>query len=140
MEAELGRSPLYVWRSIWNSRHLLEMGLAWRVGDGSKISVWKDKWVGIHSVGIIQTPVRILQPNAKVSELLDKDFNWWNTDLVKEVFMTEEAELIYGLAVSLRSGEDRRTRRELKVASLLSEVHIIWQRRGLKLTMEAIRI
>jgi hypothetical protein len=60
MEVELGRRPSYVWKSIWNSRQLLEMGLAWRVGDGSKISVWKDKWVGKHLVGVVHTPVRIL--------------------------------------------------------------------------------
>jgi hypothetical protein len=34
--------------------------------------------------------------------------NWWKTYLIKEVFMAEEADLICGLAVSPRSGEDRR--------------------------------
>jgi ribonuclease HI len=59
------------------------------------------------SGGYIQSPVRILDRNAMVSELLDRDANWWNTPIIKEIFQAEEAELICRLAVSPRSGEDR---------------------------------
>ncbi|XP_059431595.1 uncharacterized mitochondrial protein AtMg00310-like [Corylus avellana] len=82
MEADLGRSPSYVWRSIWKARKLLNLGMAWRVGDGSKIGIWKDKWVCRGTVGHVQTLVRILAHDAKVSELIDADTNWWNTALI----------------------------------------------------------
>jgi hypothetical protein len=54
--------------------------------------------------GYIQSPVRILDRNAKVSELLNRDTNWWDTTLIHEVFSAEEAGQICGLAVSPRSG------------------------------------
>ncbi|XP_059442059.1 uncharacterized protein LOC132174415 [Corylus avellana] len=98
MEANLGRQPSYVWRSIWNARRLLVEGLAWRVGDGSKISIWKDKWVSTSTARLIQSLVLILAQDAKVSELLDKETNWWNTTLVHEVFSAEETGLISNMA------------------------------------------
>jgi hypothetical protein len=107
MEACLSKRPSYVWRSIWNSQKLLAMGLAWKVGDGSKISIWQDKWVRM-GTGFIYTSVRILLHDAKVSALLDKDTNRWDTELVQQIFVAEEAESICGMAVSPRSGEDRR--------------------------------
>lgn len=83
------------------------MGMAWRVGDGSKIGIWKDKWVCRGTVGHVQTPIRILAHDAKVSELSDAETNWWNTALIHEIFGPEEATSICGLAISPRNGEDR---------------------------------
>jgi len=45
MEARLGNRPLYAWRSIFNARGVLEGGIRWRVGNGEKIRIWKDKWL-----------------------------------------------------------------------------------------------
>jgi hypothetical protein len=55
----------------------------------------------------LQSPVRILDRNAKVSELLNKDTTWWNLSLIHEIFSTKEAGLICGMAMSPRSGEDQ---------------------------------
>jgi hypothetical protein len=87
LEANLGRRPSYIWRSIWNSRKLLVEGLAWRVGDGSKINIWRDKWVPDLPRGFIQSPVRILAHDAKVCDLVDKDTNWWNVTLFMRFLM-----------------------------------------------------
>ena len=35
-----------VWNSILEGRNLLPSGGKWLVGDGRKIKVWKDKWLG----------------------------------------------------------------------------------------------
>ena len=37
--AALGRRPSFTWRSIWNSKKLLEERLVWRVGDDNSISI-----------------------------------------------------------------------------------------------------
>jgi hypothetical protein len=54
----------------------------------------------------LQSPVRILDRNAKVSELLNRDTTWWNLSLIHKIFSTKEAGLICGMAMSPRSGED----------------------------------
>ncbi|XP_022741849.1 uncharacterized protein LOC111293359 [Durio zibethinus] len=44
MEADLGVNPSLTWQSVWAARKVLEMGLRWRVGDGTKIRIWNDTW------------------------------------------------------------------------------------------------
>jgi hypothetical protein len=111
------------------------MGLAWKVRDGSKISIWQDKWVRM-GTGFIYTSVRILPHDAKVSALLDKDTNWWDTELVQQIFVAEEAESICGMAVSPRSGKTDGFGQGLTMVSFRCEVLITWQRTYLKLIME----
>jgi exonuclease III len=118
LEASLGRKPSYVWRSFWNARPLLIEGLCWRVGDGSKIRIWSDKWVPKVVGGYIQSPVSILDQNAKVSELLNRDTNWWDTGLIHEIFSAEEARLICEIAVSPRSGGTGWSGTIIKMANL----------------------
>lgn len=41
-----------------------------------------------------------------MSAFLDHNTNWWNTDLVKSVFNTEEANIICSMVVSPHRGKD----------------------------------
>jgi hypothetical protein len=99
LDTPLSKRPSYVWRSIWNAKRLLEEGLVWRVGNGENIKIWGDKWLPSPTSHTIQSPVHFLNSEAKVGELIDQDTNWWNISLIKERFMEEEAEMIYGLSI-----------------------------------------
>jgi hypothetical protein len=55
----------------------------------------------------IQTPVSILDNEAKVCKLIDPDTNWWNIPLIKELFREEEVEMICGMAICPRTQQDR---------------------------------
>uniref|UniRef100_A0A803N9D5 Cation efflux protein cytoplasmic domain-containing protein n=1 Tax=Chenopodium quinoa TaxID=63459 RepID=A0A803N9D5_CHEQI len=44
LDSCVGFDPSFVWRSVWGAKSLLLEGLKWRVGTGSKISVWSDAW------------------------------------------------------------------------------------------------
>ena len=35
----------FAWQSILKARHVIEKGMLWRVGDGSKIRVFHDNWI-----------------------------------------------------------------------------------------------
>ena len=96
-----------MWRSIWNAKFLLKEGLVWRVGDRRKIKIWGEKWLPSPSTHAIQTPIRILDSEAKVCDLIDPDTNWWNISLIKEIFIKEEMEMICGMAICPRSQQDR---------------------------------
>jgi len=67
MDSELGKRPSYAWRSIWQAKSLLEEGLMWRVGNGEKIKIWKDRWIPASTSHKIQDPVRVLSTAAKVA-------------------------------------------------------------------------
>lgn len=53
----------------------------WRVGDGNLIHIWQDSWIPTPSTYYIQSPVRLLDLDAKVSALIDDATKWWNAPL-----------------------------------------------------------
>jgi hypothetical protein len=106
LNTPLGRTS-YIWRSIWNARRLIREGMVWRIVNGRTVSIWYDKWAPLPTGGYLQSPVSILSRDAKVSELLDYETNWWNVNLVKEVFSVEEMEAICSVPVCPQSGEDK---------------------------------
>lgn len=73
------------WRSILAERPLLEKGTRWRVGNGTKIKIWKDKWIPRLSSFKIHSLVRGLENKAIVNELIDPDTKQWKV-LINEIF------------------------------------------------------
>ena len=43
MDAQLGRNPSYVWRSVVAARDTIDKGLRWNVGNGKKVNIWNDR-------------------------------------------------------------------------------------------------
>ena len=59
LNANLGSSPSYSWRSIHSSLDVIRKGTHWRVGNGKLIHIWDDKWLPILSTYKVISP-----PNA----------------------------------------------------------------------------
>lgn len=76
------------------------MGLNWRIGDGSTVWIWHDKWLPTPTAFAVQSPCTRLDAGAKVEELMDKDLGGWNTKLIQEIFNTSEAETICSIPLS----------------------------------------
>lgn len=55
------------------------------------IQIWDDRWLPTPRAHTAQSPVRLLDRNAKVCELLDENRHGWDTELVQENFNEEEA-------------------------------------------------
>jgi hypothetical protein len=100
LEANMGSRPFLVWRSLLASRDLLKEGLLWHIGDGESTRIWGDKWIPQSSSFLIQSPCRILDPEAKVRELMDQNMGGWNEALIRSIFHDYEAELICNLPCS----------------------------------------
>jgi hypothetical protein len=107
LNSQLGRNPSYAWRSIWNSKTLLNEGLIWRVGNGKSIRIWGDRWLPVPSTYTIQTPPHILEHDSQVSSLIDNDTNWWDIQLIRDVFNEEDAALICNIPISPQRQEDK---------------------------------
>jgi hypothetical protein len=45
LDSHLGKRPSFAWKSIWGAKDLLKEWIMWKVGDGSQIKIWGDKWV-----------------------------------------------------------------------------------------------
>jgi hypothetical protein len=74
--------------------------MGWRVGNGEQISIWGDKWLLSPSPHLVRTPISVLQPNAKVSALIDTTSGWWNYPLIEAIFARDELEHIYSIPLS----------------------------------------
>ncbi|XP_062157888.1 uncharacterized protein LOC133865460 [Alnus glutinosa] len=94
LESNLGKKPSYAWRSIWQAKALLQEGLIWRVGNGSRIDLWKDKWIPATPHKILD-PVRIISRDAKVAEIINWEANWWDIPLIEQIFSEETVEQIW---------------------------------------------
>ena len=44
-EAQLGRRPSYIWRSIMAAKGIVELRSRWLIGNGEHVDIWKDRWI-----------------------------------------------------------------------------------------------
>ncbi|XP_042958109.1 uncharacterized protein LOC122293655 [Carya illinoinensis] len=107
MEARVGYCPSQIWRSLMSVKDLIKTGLVWRVGNGRSIKIWKDKWVSIPSTFKVQTPNKILDYNATVSELIEDESKTWKKELVQAIFSQEEAKRICSIPISVKGMDDK---------------------------------
>jgi hypothetical protein len=106
LEANLGRKPSFAWRSIHSSSGLIREGLVWRVGNGEKIRIWEDKWLPTPTTYKIQSPPAVLDPSAKVCELIERNTRWWNISLLEQIFSPDEVKKILSIPLSSTNKDD----------------------------------
>ncbi|XP_059453388.1 uncharacterized protein LOC132183934 [Corylus avellana] len=99
LEASSGNRPSYAWRSIQRSYDLLKEGLIWRIGNGSSVKIWGEKWIPKPNTYKVQSHPHTLDRESVVSVLIDLDTRWWNQPLLKEIFTPEEITLIQTIPI-----------------------------------------
>jgi hypothetical protein len=107
LQAGLGYKPSYIWRSLLKARPLLESGLKWRIGNGEKVRIWGDKWVDKSPNFQIQTPCNVLDPEARVSSLIDPVTGWWDFNRISNSFSAEDTHRICEMVISPLRQEDK---------------------------------
>ncbi|XP_030969612.1 uncharacterized protein LOC115989874 [Quercus lobata] len=73
LNAGLGSSPSFTWRSIFQSIEVIKNGTRWRVGNGRLIHIWEDKWLPTPSTFKVISPPRDFGDYPMVSSLIDQD-------------------------------------------------------------------
>ena len=106
LDAKLGFSPSYAWRTIMSARELIMKGSKWRIGYGEKVRIWHDNWIPSKGSTIVQSRTGTLQQDAYVSALIDQDTKQWNRDSVFSNFNSFESRLIVSIPLSCRLLED----------------------------------
>lgn len=51
--------------------------MVWRVGDGRSIKIWHDKWLPVQTSNKVQSQVKILDSDARVSEIIEEETRQW---------------------------------------------------------------
>lgn len=86
INASLGSNPSFVWRSIWESKDLLNMGIRWCVGNGKSINILQQPWLtDVQNPYNITTQVQGLE-NSKVNSLMNMEGTNWDDDSIMDLF------------------------------------------------------
>uniref|UniRef100_A0A2N9FFZ2 Reverse transcriptase domain-containing protein n=1 Tax=Fagus sylvatica TaxID=28930 RepID=A0A2N9FFZ2_FAGSY len=106
LEAQQRSQGSYAWKSIMSARDLIVKGSVWRVGTGSHIRIWRDKWLpDTHSHCIVSPPPPSISI-SHVQHLIDSELRSWKAELVKRIFLPHEASVILGIPLSIRDPID----------------------------------
>ena len=98
------KNASWVWKSIYSSGLVLQKGMWKRVGDGTTINIWRDKWIMAAPNGRIATqkpPDCNLQTVADL--LIERE---WNKKLIEETFSEQEASQILQMPLNLFPRKD----------------------------------
>ena len=106
LEAQIGKNPSYVWRSIMAAKEVVEKGSRWCIGNGKAVEIWRDRWIPTPDNFQVVTPQGPNGELRKVAQLIDEDTGMWKVDQVREVFFPHEADAILGMPLSSRMPED----------------------------------
>ena len=106
-EAQRGYQPSFTWQSLLKGRDLLLEGCYWKVGNGSMIRIWKDKWLpGSHN-HTASSPPSSVDVDARVSELIDPTHRAWREQLIRQMFPSTQAEAIMDIPLSQTETQDK---------------------------------
>ena len=95
----------YAWRSILQSREVIQKGAVWRVGDGRKIDIWSHSWLPDVGQSKVISP-RIGAGAEKVCDLFYPNSKIWDLGLIQHILYPWEAEKILKIHFNEISTED----------------------------------
>nr|XP_025616646.1 uncharacterized protein LOC112708946 [Arachis hypogaea] len=91
----------WVWRTILHGRELLRKCAKWSIGDGSKVSIWKDNWIAGRSSPLNTNST----DDSKVNDLIVNG-EGWNKRKIESKFSQEICKEILSTPVSVMNKED----------------------------------
>ena len=100
MEANLGRRPLYVWRSLLAARETIKRGSRWIIGNGKRVNIWRDRWIPTPNTFKVVSPRGHMQGLDRVEQLIEKELRIWDVELVKSTFLPIDSEAILSISIS----------------------------------------
>ena len=107
LNANLGSSLSYSWRSIHSSLGVIRKGTRWRVGNGKLIHIWEDEWLPTPSTYNVISPPNNMPQFPMVSSLIDLVTKWWRVDMVRATFLPFKGDLILRIPLSHNLPEDK---------------------------------
>lgn len=82
LHAENGKQPSYLWRSLMAALEVVKEGEAWRIGDGSTVSV-HERWIGVEEQTRPEGELQDGIGEARVSILIDPQSRTWREETIR---------------------------------------------------------
>ncbi|KAL0014096.1 hypothetical protein SO802_001165 [Lithocarpus litseifolius] len=106
MEAQVGKKPSYMWRSLMAAKEIIEAGSRWLIGNGRKVHIWRDRWLPSPDSFRVISPQRHNSDVEMVAQLIDSEAGTWKAELLQEVFLPHEADIIQSIPISSQMPKD----------------------------------
>lgn len=100
MDAQLGKNPSYIWRSLLVAEPVVKEGTRWCVSDGRSIKIWEDKWIPSTESGRVISSRPLPKLGEKVANLIVQDKAKQNARLIRSIFLPHEVEAILSITIS----------------------------------------
>ncbi|KAG6692602.1 hypothetical protein I3842_10G122900 [Carya illinoinensis] len=107
LDAKVGSQLSLAWRTLHAGIKLLKEGLQWRIGNGSRVKIWEDRWrprpcfLGPPSRSNTSDEVRM------VADLIGPSLRRWDDNTLTTLFTQQEVDLIKSIPISLGKREDK---------------------------------
>ncbi|KAL8461911.1 hypothetical protein ACS0TY_033110 [Phlomoides rotata] len=105
LNANVGHSPSFAWRSIWSSQDVVSKGVRWRVGLDSQVRVWGMPWLNDDQSFYVDTPVVSGFEDLTVQDILVPETRMWD-DVVISTCFAEDRRRILKTTVCPTAGAD----------------------------------
>ena len=106
MEAQVGKKPSYVWRSLMAAKETIEAGSRWLIGNGRKVNIWRDRWLPLPDSSKVISPQRHNTEVEMVAQLIDNEVVTWKSEFIREVSLPHEVDIILSIPLSTQMLED----------------------------------
>ncbi|KAL8124124.1 hypothetical protein AgCh_011939 [Apium graveolens] len=105
LEAKAGSNPSFVWRSIWEARHVISAGMRWKIGSGNSVNIIGQPWLLDEHNPYITSSAQGLE-NFKVSALMSMEHRGWDEEILVDMFNAHDQQCIRRIQLPENSNED----------------------------------
>ena len=106
LDATLGASPSFMWRSIMASQELVKQGCRRKIGDGKNTRVWQIPWLPCAENGFLTSEFHNELKDVVVHNLMEEGLKRWDDDILKDLCNDRDRELIQQIPIPRRSRPD----------------------------------
>ncbi|XP_071722621.1 uncharacterized protein [Rutidosis leptorrhynchoides] len=112
LDAYEGYNLSVIWKSILQSRDVLERGTRWRIGNGASVSVWNDPWIPDDGDYYVHPPMMKRMEDLQVKDLINEDATTWDATMIRGNFCDIDANRILRIHLPRVNCQDRLVRTE----------------------------
>lgn len=105
LNASLGYSPSFIWRSIFEAKSIVAAGARWRIGPGTQVNITGQPWLADGNDPFITTVSHSVD-NRCVASLFCMDRKEWDVEVVRDVFNMRDQECIFDMIIEEDLEED----------------------------------
>lgn len=106
LEAEVGKNPSYVWRSLMEAMEVVKAGVGRKIGNGKNTKVWHIPWLPDVEAGYLKTLMPAHLKDITMNSLMDDIRRSWVIELTDDVFNSRDAELIKRVPIPMTDKRD----------------------------------